>query len=216
MRLRFAISVLLLLALPARAQRVVDRILATIEGDIITLSEVREQGGFQVLAGGPQPAVTASDSELLARLIDQWIVASEATTARFPHPGQEEIDRELQRLVALFPSPEAYQAREHELQLTPAVVRRILARQIWLARYLEYKFRPAAQIEPSQLEKYYREELTPRLAMNGGAVPALESVEEQIRELLVQRDITARASRWLDESKARLKIHIHNERRQSD
>ncbi len=208
--MRLVLAILMLsTALPAGAQRVVDRIVATIEDDIIMLSEVRELGSFQQLAGGNSPAA-AGESELLARLIDQWIVASEAEAARFPRAGKADVDHELARLVTLFATAEAYEGRLRELQLSPAAVCRIVERQLWLARYLEYKFRPAAQIDAAQLEKYYREELTPKLASNGSSLPAFEAVEEQIRELLIQRDITARAARWLDESKARLKIQIHS------
>jgi hypothetical protein len=210
MRLRVAISVLLFAATPLFAQRVVDRIVAIIEDDIITQSEVRELGRYQVLASGRQGSPATSESEVLSLLIDQWIVANEARTARFPHPGESEVDRAMQHMAAQFGSPAAWQARLNELELRPATVRAILERQLWLTRYLEYKFRPAAQIDPAELEKYYREELAPRLTSNGGTVPSLASVEDQIRELLIQRDINARASRWLAESKSRLKIEVHN------
>lgn len=211
MRLVMAISIALLLAAPAPAQQVVDRIAAVIEGEVITLSEIRELGAFQRLAneGDAAAAAVASDAELLSRLIDQWIVATEAIAARFPFPHETDVDREIAQLLSQFASREAYDARLRELRLTPAAVRRIVERRLWIARYLEYKFRPAAQIDPAEVEKYYREELVPQLSTNGNPLPALDKVEDQIRELLVQRDITARAARWLDESRSRVKIQNH-------
>ena len=44
------------------------------------------------------------------------------------------------------------------------------------------------------------------LAARGQQAPPLESVQDQIRELLTQREISTRAARWLDESRPRLKI----------
>lgn len=185
------------------AQLVVDRIVARIEDDIITLSEVRELGRYQQLIEGR----AGSDDRLLAELIDQWIVNSEATAARFPRPIEAEVNRELDGLEKQFASPEAYRARLRELGLS-AAVRRIVERQLYLVRYLDYKFRPAAQVDAEAIEKYYREQLTPQLTAAGQTVPPLDSVEDEIRELLTERQIGERTSRWLDETRSRLKIEL--------
>src|SRR5712692_9222232 len=89
--------------------RVVDRIVARIEGDIILLSQVRELGAFQQLIEGR----AEEDDRLLAELLEQWMVQTEATESHFPQPAQSEVDRELARLVAQFGSPEAYAAKLH-------------------------------------------------------------------------------------------------------
>lgn len=188
---------------PLQGQRqVVDRIVARVEDDILTLSEMRELGRFQELLEGR----AAGDPELLHQLIEQWIVATEAEAARFPHPAAADVDRERERLEKQFDSGEACQGRLRELGLTPGAVRRLLERRLWLARYLDYKFRPAAQVENEQVEQYYREEMAPRLAALGQTVPALEKVQEQIREVLTQREISRRAERWLEETRGRLRI----------
>jgi hypothetical protein len=88
-------------ALPQSA-RVVDRIVARIEGDIILQSQLRELGALQQLIDGR----AESDEKLLDELIEQWVVQTEATGAHFPQPAQSEVDRELQRLQANFGSPE--------------------------------------------------------------------------------------------------------------
>ena len=204
---RIAIStllVLLALAAPLRAQQVVDRIVARVEGDILTLSEIRELGRFQQLLEGR----AASDEKLLQQLLEQWIVQSEATASRFPQPSPEEVQSELARIQKEFASPEAYRARLRELGLTEAALRRFLERQLYFARFLDYRFRPGVQAEPAEVEKYYQEELVPRLTAQKRAVPPLETVEEQIRELLTQREISLRAARWLEESRSRLRVEI--------
>jgi len=115
---------------------------------------------------------------------------------------------EVELLAAQFGSADAYRARLQELGLTAESVARNVERQIYLARYLDYKLRPAAQVEIAQVEKYFREELVPELRKRGQEAPSLESVEGQIRELLTQREISARAARWLEETRARLRIEI--------
>ena len=187
-----------------RQAEVIDRIVARIEDDILTLSEVRELSAYQELVQGR----AENDDRLLEHLIEQWIVVTEATAARFPRPGEADAGREVERLEKEFASPEAYRARLAQLGLSEAGVRRLAGRQLYVSRYLDYKFRPAAQVDTVAVEKYYREELVPQLATRGQAAPPLENAQEQIRELLVQRDISARAARWLDETRPRLKIEL--------
>lgn len=190
--------------LTAQAQtgRVVDRIVARIEGDIILLSQERELGAFQQLVEGR----AESDERLLAELIEQWIVQTEANQSQFPQPAQSEVDRELARLVAQFGSPEAYAAKLRELGLSTEQVRQLLARQIYVERYIDYKFRPTVQIQTADIEAYFQKELLPELAKKNQLTPRLADVEGEIRELLTQRAITELATKWLEETKSRLKI----------
>jgi hypothetical protein len=185
-------------------QRVVDRIVARIEDDILLQSQVRELGAFQQLVDGQ----AESDDKLLKELIEQWVVATEADASHFPQPAQFEVDREMARLVSQFANVEKYQARLRELGLSDNQVRQLLIRQIYDERYVDYKFRPSVQVESADIETYYKQEFQSELAKKNQPVPSLTSVEEQIRELLVQRGISTMTSKWLDDTKSRLKIEI--------
>ncbi len=175
-----------------------------IEGDIILQSQVRELGAFQQLIEGH----AESDDKLLDELIEQWVVETEATASHFPQPAQSEVDRELARLREHFASPENYASRLNELGLSAAQVQQLLSRQIYVERYVDYKFRPSVQIEPADIDAYYKKELVPELAKKNQPAPDPAAVEEQIRELLIQRRISDLTVKWLDDTKSRLKIEI--------
>ena len=147
---------------PPQSPRVVDRIVARIEDDIILQSQVRELGALQQLIDGR----AESDDKLLQELMEQWMVQTEATASHFPQPAQSEVDRELARLKDSFASPDKYAARLNELGLSDADVARLLSRQIYVERYVDYKFRPSVQIEPADVDAYYKNELLPELAKN--------------------------------------------------
>ena len=189
---------------PPQSTRVVDRIVARIEGDIILQSQVRELGAFQQLVEGK----AESDEKLVEELIEQWVVETEATASHFPQPAQSEVDRELARLREASASPEKYASRLNELGLSADEVRQLLSRQIYVERYVDYKFRPSVQIEPADIDAYYKKELLPELAKKNEPAPARAEVEEQIRELLIQRGISDLTVKWLDDTKSRLKIEI--------
>jgi hypothetical protein len=187
-----------------RPPETVDRIVARVEGDILLLSEARELAAYQQLVDGR----SQTEEKLIGALIEQWVVYSEAQEARFPAPPAADIDAELARIRGRFPSPQAFQDRMAAAGLTPQGLRRIVERQFYLDRYLDYKFRPAVQTDDEAIAKYYQDELTPALRAQGQTPPPLEEVSDRIREVLIQRDISERANSWFEETKSRLQIEI--------
>jgi hypothetical protein len=185
-------------------EQTIDGVAARIEDDILTESEVRELAAFQQLVEGR----SKERADLIRELADQWIIRGEATTAKFPHPSREDIDRAYAQLMKLYPSPEDFRAHCAAVGLTEVAVRRMLEQQFYLSRFIEFRFRPAAQVDDKQVETYYREEFAPQLKARGQEVPPLESVADTIREVLIQRAINDRATKWLDETRARLKIDV--------
>jgi hypothetical protein len=187
-----------------RAQQVVDRIIARVEGDILLQSDLRELGASQQLFGGP----VEPESKRLDELIDQWIIEHEAESAQFAQPSEEDVTSALQQAEKNLGGEQEFQAKLKTQGLSIATVRRILSREILFSRYLDYKFRHAAQVDSAAEEKYYKEEFAPQLAARGQTAPPIDSVRDQIHEVLVQREITARSEQWLTESRARLKVEI--------
>lgn len=182
----------------------VDRIVARIENDIILLSEVRELAAYQQLLDGR----AESQDQLLRALIEQWVVRTEAQAAQFPPPAAVEVDDQAGQIQSRFPTPQAYRERLAALGLPPQALRRIVQQQLYLAGYLDYKFRPAVQVEEQAISRYYQEELVPALQTKGQAALPLDDLREQIRELLIQRGISERADSWFEETKSRLQIEI--------
>src|SRR5580658_5282628 len=190
-----------------RAQEVVDRIVARVENDIILLSDVRELKEYQELVNGK----SESESAIVDRLIDQWIVRSEAQLSRFPEPKEEEIDREVSRVVKSFSSAEEYEARKKQSGLSDAEIRKIVAAQLYLSNYLDSRFRPSVQIDEKAIEAFYQNAVVPRAKARGQEPPTLDASRDIIQDALVQSDITEQADRWLKESRDRLHVQKYLE-----
>jgi hypothetical protein len=183
---------------------VVDGIAARIGDDILTESEVRELAAFQKLVDGK----SKQRPELIRELTDQWIIRGEASAAKYPAPSAEDVNHAYAQLVKQFPSEEEFKKRCAAEGLSETAVRRMLEQQLYLSRFLDFRFRPAAQIDPQQIETFYNSEFAPQLRKRGQAVPPLADVADTIREVLIQRSISERATAWLDETRARLTIDI--------
>jgi hypothetical protein len=193
-----------LLQLPAclRAQEVIDRIVARIETDIILLSDVRQLNRYQVFLDGK----AQSDADILNRLIDQWIVRSEAGVARFPQPSEEDVNRSIERLKRSFSSSEEFQQRQKQSGITDDEIRRFVRAQLYLSNYLDSRFRPAIQIDDRAVEDFYKSRVVPRAESRGQTPPTLDNARDFIQEALVQQAINEQADRWLKESRARVRV----------
>ncbi len=205
-----AIRVLLLLLLMVNAagvpapQEAVDRIAARVENDIILLSDIRALSRYQQFLDGK----SETDAQILDRLIDQWMVRTEADVSRFPHPTDAEIDRGLERLRKSFTTAEQYEARRKQSGLSDAEVRGIVASQLYLSNYLDSRFRPAVQVDSRAIQVFYENAVVPQAKARGQEPPSLDAAHDFIQEALVQRGINEQAERWLKESRARL--HVEN------
>ncbi|HEY6467191.1 MAG TPA: hypothetical protein VIY69_14425 [Candidatus Acidoferrales bacterium] len=189
---------------PDMGAQVIDGVAARIDTDVITESEVKELSDFQMLVDGE----SKGRDQLIEELSDQWIVRGEADTAHFPHPSDADINNAYAQLVKQFPSQQAFGERREQAGLSADAVRRQLAEQLYLSRFLDFRFRPAAEVSDTDVQKYYDQEFAPQLKAKGDPVPPLTKVQDTIREVLVQQDITNRANEWLDDTRAHLEIDV--------
>ncbi len=187
---------------PLAAQEVVDRIVARVENDVILLSDIRLLGRYQQFLDGK----SETDAQILDRLIDQWIVRTEAEVSRTPRPSEEDIDRSLGSLKNSFVSEQEYEARKKQAGLRDQDIRAMAATQLYLSYYLDSRFRPSVQIDPKAIEDFYQNAVLPRAKARGQDPPTLEAARDSIQEALVQNGINEQAERWLKES--RLRLHI--------
>jgi hypothetical protein len=183
-------------------QTVVDRVVARVENDVILLSEMRALSRYQQFLDGK----SESDDQILDRLIDQWIVRTEAEVARSPHPSDADIDKSVSHLHQSFTSDQEYEARRKQAGLSDQEIKHMAAEQLYLSNYLDSRFRPAVQIEPKAIEDFYRNAVVPRAKARGQEPPTLEAARDFIQEALVQEGINKQAEQWLKES--RLRLHV--------
>ena len=184
------------------AQQIVDRVVARVENDVILWSDVRALSRYQQLLDGK----SEPDGQILDRLIDQWIVRTEADVAHSPQPSDAEIDKALSRLRRSFGSEQEFETRKQQAGLSDQEIRSMTSARLYLSNYLDSRFRPAVQIEPKAVEEFYENAVVPRAKARGQEPPSLEAARDFIQEALVQNGIDEQADKWLKESRARLHI----------
>src|SRR5207245_11125921 len=102
-----------------------------------------------------------TDAQILDRLIDRWMVRTEADVSHFPHPSDADIERSLSRLQSSFTSAEQYETRKKQSGLSDSEVRGIVSSQLYLSDYLDSRFRPAVRIDPTETEDFNETSVVP-------------------------------------------------------
>ena len=177
----------------------VDRVLAVVNGEPITYSEVLEA---IALMPGATPPPTVDDA--LERLIDARLMEHEARRYLQEPPSEEESEATLRALMDRFATPEDYRATLRRLGVAEDYLRKRIQRELIVDRYVDRRFRPLVQVAQRDVEEYYRTVLLPDL--DAGSPASLVEVESLIRNILEQRDLNRRISAWVDELKSSASI----------
>lgn len=130
-------SVLPLIAVGVANAELIDRVLAVVNGDLITLSDVRGAGELGLVAPG-----SAADpiQAVLAQLIDRALELDEVDRFQPPEPSAGAVDREVQAVRSRFPSPAAFDAAMTRAGLDLQRLRETLRDNLRIRAYLEQRF----------------------------------------------------------------------------
>ncbi len=186
----------------ARQQKVVDRVVARVEEDIILQSDVEQLARYQILVDGK----SESETRILDRLIDQWIVRKEAEASHFPGPVKADVDRGLQRLERSFAKKEDFDAQRKKAGISEGELLQIVTAQAYLSNYLDSRFRPTVQVDEKAIQDFYDTAVIPRAKARGQEPPSFDAARDLIQEALTERGINEQADKWLTESRTRLSI----------
>lgn len=121
---------------------IIDRVLAIVAGDVITLSDVvaARELGFVAPASGGDPT-----REVLTALIERALVLAEVERYAPPEPAPVEIDRRIQAIRVRFQTPEAFSAALARAGLEDTHLRERLRQDLRIEAYLEERFAVAGR-----------------------------------------------------------------------
>src|ERR1700692_180905 len=193
-------ALLLLVSVSLRAGEVLDRTVATVNGHVILQSDWDDELRYECFMSGRKlsDATSAERKPALDRLIDQEILREQMHVTDVGPAGPEQIEKQMELL-------KSDELREHEgqsweaalaqYQLTEKVVESHVAAELEAFQLIDTRFRPSIQISAAEIEKYYQEQLVPKL-------PASESVSlanstPKIREILIQDKMNQLLTSWL-------------------
>lgn len=171
---------------------VIDRILAVVEGQLITLSDVRA-----VTRLGLEPVPEQGDPvrSVLDALIDRQLILVEVERYAPPEPAPAAVDTRIKSIQARYPDMLAFMTTLHQVGMTEEHLRRYVRDALRIEAYLQQRFTATIQPADDEIAGYYRlheEDYT----RDGKPAPYAE-VRTQVRARLIEerRDVLVRE--WL-------------------
>ena len=211
MRIRSAIFGLLFLAAQnVRAGEVLDRIVADVNGTVILQSDWDDELNYECFMSNRsiQDLTQADRNAILSRLIDQELLRGQMRGSDFKPATSDDIDKQVEGLKEDFSRNHAGRSWNSALLsygLSEAQVKNHITLELNQLRLIDARLRPSVQINPADVENYYREQLLPK---SSSAHPVtLQDAAPKIREILTQQKIDELLASWLETLRSQAQIH---------
>jgi hypothetical protein len=210
-----------LLTATARAQEVVDKMVATVNAGVIpqcgevcliTYSDLLWQLALQPNTPLDNPS-SADLNRALHLVIDQRLILQEAEKLPTIEPTPDEVEKARNELVKEFLQqaslslPEFLQ-RLAKVGLTTEKLNQILEQRLKIEKYLDFRFRNFVVITPKEVADYYKDVYVPRLKTRGRdqIIPTLEQARGEIENNLKEAKIESDTDAFLDNARERAEI----------
>jgi hypothetical protein len=194
---------------PVGRAEVVDRMVATVNRQLITYSDLLWQLALQ-----PDTPIDEPRSEdlngALQLLINQRLFHGEADKLPHIQPKDEEVEAALAALIRRFPSQSEFYKRIERVGLSAAQLRETLRERVEIEKYLDFRFRSFTIVSPQEIADYYRDIYVPRFRKRslGRIVPKLEETSAEIERTLAEGKIESDISALLEDMRTRAEIAI--------
>ena len=191
--------------LPAERGDVVDRIVATVNGDLVLESDVEEEQRFTKLYPYGEAEGQTPRQRAITRLINRTLILQQL--AGFPQApvsdaqvAKEEADlrKDLPACAHADCSSEAgWKKFLTDSGFTEDELHERLKQRIQVLHFIEQRFRSAVRINDKQIEDFYNKTMLPEYAKQNATAPPLDSVRDRVQELLLQQQVSAMLDDWL-------------------
>ncbi len=186
-----------------------DRVVAIVNDDLILDSDVNEELRLQAF----DPYRTQSEispTRAIERLINRALILQQLKLQPLEQPSDAEVNKQIDELRKDIPACSRYQC------LTKAGWDRFLAdhgfteasfftrwkERMTVLSFIEDRFEVGVTIKPEQIQSYYEKTLVPEYERQHAPAPKLEAISSQIREVLLQQQISNLLQDWLKSLRA--------------
>jgi hypothetical protein len=175
---------------------VIDRVLAIVDGRLITLSDVRTT----ITLGLVPPALDAA----LERWIDRVLVLQEVERFAPPDPAAAAIDQRVRDVEQRLGGPGALASTMKTLGVDERWMRQWARDDLRVEAYIEQRFAGSMEPTEEELENYYREHRSEFPRDGGDALPADAQATARARVMATRR--AALMADWLTALRRRADI----------
>ncbi len=186
----------------ASAQQLLDRIVARLDGNAITLTDVQATLGLGVIQApaGADPIESGAQ-----QMIDRQLLLAEVQRFAPPEPDAAAIAREIARLT--MNAGARLPALMQSTGLSDAQIREIARQDLRILSYLDQRFGPTVQVSDEEVAQYYR---THEADFTRGAEPMpFDEAEPIARQRASDERRRATIEQWIRDLRTRAEVAVN-------
>lgn len=204
-RMRLSAAVLagvLALAVPIRAD-VIDRILAVVDSQIITLSDARAALRFRLV---PEDVAADPIAAALERLIDRRLMLAEVDRYAPPEPPDAAVNAAMAEIERRFKDTLEMETALNQTAMPREELRRYLRDTLRLDAYLQQRFSTVMQPAEEDIARYYRDHAAEFTV--AGKLRPLDEVREAARAGAMRGQREGFERQWVDGLRRRGSVQV--------
>ncbi len=184
---------------------VLDRVLAVVNGEIVSLSEVESELIFfdQV---NPAPEKGFSDSDIQAgiqKLIDHKLLLAEAKRFDVEDPTPKQIQEKLEEIQKRFSTPGGFEKALRQNAMTLEDLKQKIAEHMIVDRFIDQRIRFFVIVLPEEIASYYAEH---QADFQGRP---LDEVEKDIERILLEQKEKTKLEDYLTKLRTKANVQIN-------
>ena len=172
---------------------VIDRMMAVVDGRVVTLGDVRRHQDVARMFGD---VVAEGESDLLREVIEDLLIQNQIDQ----FPGLRVDEQLVDEYVSRLPDAST---------LTPELIREAAQKRLERINYFDLRFRRFTEATEEEIAAYYETVFRPEALARGlEPMPALGEVRELIGENVITEKADREISVWTDSLMSRSEIEV--------
>jgi hypothetical protein len=187
----------------------VDRVAATIDRQVLTVSEISQMVEIRFFPRTSEQSEDDYRRSILEGLIAQALRFRDVERFGAQDISKDSIETRLGDMQRRFASPADFTAALARAELTMDEVRALIKRQLQVEAYVQERFAPMIFVSNEDIESTYAGTWSQQRRQRGLAIPPLSEVREEIRALIRSRQLQQEIDKWTAQLRARTNVDIY-------
>jgi hypothetical protein len=206
----FALMTVYVSAGAAAQTQVLDRIVATVGQQVITLSDVRAAVGLGLLPESSSESSPLPIGVVVEKLVDRELMRAEIDRFGVVAPAPELLASRIEAIRKRFPSQQAFDAALEAHGLSDARFRAWVADDWRIEQYIQQRFDAASQPTDEDVLQYFQSR--EREFAKNGRPPRFDEIRDEVRRRLLSQRRQVLVDDWIAGLKRRTEIVMMHDR----
>jgi peptidyl-prolyl cis-trans isomerase SurA len=182
---------------------IIDRIMAIVNQDVITASEVTAAQHLELALSDLPKQTDVLEDRIVHHLVLQQMAKQPPAL-----PDEEEVQAEITRVTETHGGKEHLVEYLNSIGMTEEGLQREIRDQLGIKQFIAFRFRPFVNVTLEQAEKYYNETYRPRVEKEGKEVADFPSSFNEVQTEIVSSEMKGHVSDWLKDLRQSADITI--------